>query len=146
MKLELKYPPFDIKLKKQNNETFVFDLVRKKWIVLTPEEWVRQHVISFLITEKNYPISFIAVEKEIALNDLKKRFDIVVYSKDLKPKILIECKAPYIELDREVMEQALRYNLNLQADFVMITNGMSDFIMNSFTFINELPKNHTQIS
>jgi len=109
--------------------------------VLTPEEWVRQHLINYLISVKNYPSSHIAIEKEITLNDLKKRFDVVVYNKQLQPFILIECKAPYIDLDFVVAEQALRYNLNLKSEFVMITNGLKDFVWNKNQKSCELPSN-----
>ena len=117
----------------------IFDFIRKKWLVLTPEEWVRQHVLNYLVTEKKFIASSISVEKELILNDIKKRYDIVVYSRDLKPYLIIECKAPYIELDRLVVEQALRYNLTVKAELLMITNGVSDLVFNSRNEIVELP-------
>lgn len=129
MNLSLKYPSFGVQIRNTNGKTFIFDQFRKKWLILTPEEWVRQHLTNYLVYEKKYPISLIAIEKEIALNDIKKRFDVVVYNKKLEPFILIECKAPYIKMDISVMEQALRYNLRLQSQFVMITNGISDIIV-----------------
>lgn len=141
MSLGLKYPSFNIKLKKENNQTFVFDPVRKKWLVLTPEEWVRQHVLNFLIEEKNFSPSKISIEKEIQINDVKKRFDIVVYGNSFEPFILIECKAPYIELDESVTEQALRYNLELKSEYVMITNGLKDFIFKGQKIVENLPSN-----
>lgn len=128
-----------MRLKKQGDQTHIFDFIRKKWLVLTPEEWVRQHVLNFLVTEKKINASFIAIEKELVLNDLKKRYDIVVYSQDLKPYLIIECKAPYIELNNMVIEQALRYNLILKANLLMITNGVSDLIFNSKNEITDLP-------
>ncbi len=139
MNLPLKYPLFNTKLKKQKNQTFIFDEVRKKWLVLTPEEWVRQHLIQFLINQKNCPISFISIEKEISLNDLKKRYDIVIYNKQLKPALVIECKAPYIELDSTVVEQALRYNLIIKANYLMISNGVSDLTFNHLNRQVNLP-------
>lgn len=131
MNLPLKYPPFEVQLKNKGSQTFIFDNIRKKWLVLTPEEWVRQHVINYLIAEKQFSPSLISVEKELKLNDLKKRYDIVVYSNDLKPYLIIECKAPYIELDELVIEQALRYNLILKAPLLMITNGVKDVVFNN---------------
>lgn len=128
-----------MRLKKRGDQTHIFDFIRKKWLVLTPEEWVRQHVLNFLVTEKKINASFIAIEKELVLNDLKKRYDIVVYSQDLKPYLIIECKAPYIELNNMVIEQALRYNLILKANLLMITNGVSDLIFNSKNEITDLP-------
>ena len=130
MDLPLKYPAFDIKVKRQNNQTFVFDFIRKKWLVLTPEEWVRQHVLNYLVTVKNFAASNISVEKELHLNQLKKRYDIVVYQ-NLKPHLIVECKAPYVNLDESVLEQALRYNLILRAPFLMISNGVSDLVFNA---------------
>ncbi|MCE3228621.1 MAG: restriction endonuclease subunit [Bacteroidetes bacterium] len=140
MSLQLKYPPFDVRVKNEKGNTFIFDVIRKKWLVLTPEEWVRQHLINYLVNEKKFPASLIAIEKEIALNDLKKRFDVVVFDKKLQPYILIECKAPFINLDLSVAEQVLRYNLNLQSEFVMITNGVEDFILNKKNQFTNLPE------
>ena len=130
MDLKLKYPPFDVRLKKQGEKTYIFDIIRKRWLVLTPEEWVRQHVLNYLLNEKKFPVSIISVEKELLLNGQKKRYDIVVY-KNLQPYLIIECKAPYISLDKNVVEQALRYNLTIKAELLMITNGVSDLIFNS---------------
>jgi hypothetical protein len=129
--LSLKYPPFDVRLKKQDGQTFIFDAIRKKWLVLTPEEWVRQHVLNYLVSEKKMPASSISIEKELVLNDLKKRYDIVVYTQELKPYLIVECKAPYIELNTAVVEQALRYNLVVKASLLMITNGISHLVFDS---------------
>ncbi len=126
----LRYPDFKIKLKKLKDKVMVFDVIRKDWFICTPEEWVRQHVINHLITDKKYPASLIAVEKTVLLNDLTNRFDLVVYSKDLKPYLLIECKAMYVELTGAVAEQAMRYNLTLNAPYFMITNGVEEFVFN----------------
>ncbi|MBL7912914.1 MAG: type I restriction enzyme HsdR N-terminal domain-containing protein [Bacteroidia bacterium] len=139
MNLALKYPLFNTKLKKQKGQTYIFDEVRKKWLLLTPEEWVRQHLIHYLIHEKKYPVSLISIEKEIILNELKKRYDIVIYNKQLVPVVVIECKAPYIELDKTVVEQALRYNLIIKAKYLMISNGVSDVTFNSLNQAVMLP-------
>ena len=139
MNLALKYPLFNTRLKKQNNQTYIFDVVRKKWLLLTPEEWVRQHLVHFLIQEKKYPISLLSIEKEINLNGLKKRYDIVIYNKQLQPTVIIECKAPYIELNETVVEQALRYNLVLKANYLMLSNGISDITFNSLNQQVNLP-------
>lgn len=136
----LKYPTFNIRLKQdQKQRLFVFDEIRKKWLSLTPEEWVRQHVVNFLISVKKYPLSFISLEKEIELNGTKKRYDVVVYNKAMKPLIIIECKAPEVSLSEQVLEQALRYNLVLDVQFILITNGLSDAVFNFSKQINELP-------
>jgi hypothetical protein len=135
----LKYPPFDVRVKNTGGQTFIFDFIRKKWLILTPEEWVRQHLLNYLVTEKKYPVSLIAIEKEIKLNDLKKRFDVVIYNTQMKPYILIECKAPFIELNTSVIEQVLRYNLVLRSGFVMITNGISDRVFDHNNRVVDLP-------
>jgi hypothetical protein len=140
LNITLKYPLFKAKIKKQKNQTYIFDEIRKKWLVLSPEEWVRQHLINYLINHKNYPVNFISIEKELFLNNIKKRYDVVIYNKQLIPKILIECKAPYIELNTGVIEQALRYNLVLKANYVMITNGVSDLIFNNLNQTLPLPE------
>lgn len=138
MNLSLKYPAFDAKVKNIKGRPYIFDALRKKWLALTPEEWVRQHLVNYLITVKKYPSSLISIEKEIKLNDLKKRFDVVVY-KEKMPHILIECKAPFISLENSVAEQALRYNLVLKSDYVMITNGISDLVFDKQNQVTVLP-------
>ena len=130
MHSSLKYPSYPIRLKQEKDRTLVFDPLRKKWFQLSPEEWVRQHVINYLVEEKKFPAGYISVEKELQLNDLSKRYDLVIFNRNLKPFMVIECKAPYIELNQSVIDQALRYNLVLQAPYVMISNGVSDFVFN----------------
>jgi hypothetical protein len=139
LNLHLKYPPFKVKLKQHKGQTLIFDVIRKKWLVLSPEEWVRQHLINYLVTEKKYPASMIAVEKEITLNDIKKRFDLVIYNSQMQPALVVECKAPFIELDESVIAQVQRYNLVLAAACLMITNGMSDLIFDRENKKIELP-------
>lgn len=100
----------------------VFCAVRKKWFLLTPEEWVRQNMIGYMHRSLGYPLKLMAIEKQMQLGELKKRFDIAVY-KDIKPWLLIECKEPGIPIDQRTLDQALRYNMQLQAPFFMISNG-----------------------
>jgi len=128
-----------VRLKKRGAQTLIFDFIRKKWLVLTPEEWVRQHLVNYLVTEKKFIASSISIEKELILNDLKKRYDVVVYNRNLQPYLIIECKAPYVALDRPVVEQALRYNLTVKAELLMITNGISDLVFNLKNEVVELP-------
>ena len=130
MNQTLKYPPFDVRIKKNKDKTYIFDAFRKKWVVVSPEEWVRQHVLHYLVSIIKISPSKIAVEKELQLNDLKKRFDIVVYNNLLKPLLIVECKAPYVQLDQNTIAQAQRYNLVLNAELLMITNGVSDLVLN----------------
>lgn len=139
MSLQLKYPSFNVQVKNLKGQTKIFDPIRKQWFVLTPEEWVRQHVLNYLIVIKKYPASLISVEKEVILNGLKKRYDIVIYKKDLSPFLIVECKAPYIELDISTIEQAQRYNLTLKANYLMTTNGIVDFVFDLKNQIIDLP-------
>ena len=128
-----------MRLKKLEEQTYTFNFISKKWLILTPKEWVRQHLLNYLVTEKKIPASSISIEKELVLNDLKKRYDIVVYTRQLKPYLIVECKAPYIALNKEVVEQALRYNLTVKADLLMISNGVSDLVFNIRNEVLELP-------
>jgi hypothetical protein len=121
--LEIKYPEPAFRTKKENGKDLLFDPLRKKWLLLTPEEWVRQNFVQYLAQIQHYPPSLIALEKEIWLGDLKKRFDILVYSKDHKPWMIIECKAPGIKLSVDTLQQALRYNISVPVEYLVVTNG-----------------------
>lgn len=121
--IKIEYPPYQPKIKKEKDKEFIFDEVRKRWVMLTPEEWVRQNILQYLLQVKQYPASLIAVEKEIWLGNLKKRFDIVVYDKDTQPWMIVECKSMDIELSKNVLDQALRYNQVIKASYIVITNG-----------------------
>ncbi len=129
IKLEssLIYPTFNVRIKHENKKAYVFDEIRRKWILLTPEEWVRQHLINHLVTQKNIPASLISVEKEIDLNNTRKRYDAVVYNKTMNPVLLIECKAPDVPITESTLEQTLRYNLILGVKFLLITNGLKEY-------------------
>lgn len=129
MESSLIYPSFNVRIKHENAKAYVFDEIRKKWILLTPEEWVRQHLLNHLITKKSVPASLISVEKEINLNNTKKRYDAVVYNKEMKPVLLIECKSPDVAITEATLEQALRYNLILGVNFLLITNGLKEFVV-----------------
>lgn len=123
--IKIEYPPYQPKIKEDAGRELIFDSIRKKWVVLTPEEWVRQNFLQYLIQVMQYPPSLIAVEKEITLGDIKKRYDIVVFDKNTKPFILVECKEMGVELTPQVLEQALRYNIAMQVPCLVITNGTS---------------------
>jgi len=138
LELRLKYPPYSPRLRQVSGKTQIFDFIRKKWLVLSPEEWVRQHLLNYLVNELKYPATVISVEKEIALNSIKKRYDVVVY-KNNAPFLIAECKAPYIELDTTTVEQALRYNLVLAAPYVLLTNGIADAVFNTLGKAVQLP-------
>jgi hypothetical protein len=134
--IKIEYPEYQPKIKKEGGREFIFDEIRKRWIILTPEEWVRQNFLQYLIHTKKYPASLIAVEKEIKLGELKKRFDIVVHDRDTRPWMIIECKKMNVPLDRSVLDQVLRYNMILQVPYLVITNG--NFCMASVIANNEL--------
>ncbi len=141
--IKIEYPPYQPKIKEENDREFIFDEVRKKWIMLTPEEWVRQNFLQYLVQIKKYPASLIAVEKEIKLGDLKKRFDIVVYDSNTKPWMIVECKEMNVTLDKSVLDQVLRYNISLKVPYLIITNGRYCMALklenNSMNEINALP-------
>lgn len=114
-------------IKVENNIKYIFCIIRKKWIILTPEEKVRQFTLHYLIHRLNYPQKYISVEKTLKVNELIKRYDIVVFNQELQPKILIECKAETVELKEKTMQQIAIYNITLQVPFLMITNGSISF-------------------
>jgi type I site-specific restriction endonuclease len=125
--LNIIFPPYQPSIKKLGLTDHVFDDIRKKWIVLTPEEWVRQNFIQYLTISKKYPASLLAIEKEIRLGDLKKRCDIVVFDNSMKPCIIVECKGMNIPITQKTLDQALRYNITLNVPIIIITNGRQSF-------------------
>jgi len=141
----LKFPTYSFRLKNSENNTHIFDVIRKKFVVLQPEEWVRQHCVQYLIQEKNYPISLINVEKVILINGLKKRYDIVVFNPDGSLAVVVECKAPKVQISQSVFDQIARYNLTLKASYLMVTNGLNHYFctmnhhLESFEFLETLP-------
>ena len=143
----LNYPNYSFRFKNSENKTYIFDEIRKKFVVLTPEEWVRQNTLQYLIQEKKYSTSFINVEKLVKVNRINKRYDIVVFNPDGSIFLLIECKAPEIQISQQTFDQIARYNLALKATFLMVTNGLNhyfcqmDFENEKYTFLKELP-NH----
>ncbi len=138
--INVAYPKFDFKIREENNKEFIYDELRRKWLVLTPEEWVRQNFVRYLVDVKKYPASLIAIEKEINVGELKKRFDIVVYKNDV-PWMIVECKQMNIKMDESVLQQVLSYHSQLQASFLVITNGNSTHILekkeNQFIEVDE---------
>jgi len=123
----------------------IFDSIRKRFVALTPEEWVRQHVISYLINEKNFPASLMAVEMPLKLNKLPKRADVVAFNKDGKPVVLVECKAPAVAVSQASFDQAARYCLPTDIKIIIITNGIIhycaeiDKINCQYKFLPEIP-------
>ena len=142
---KLNLPIYSIKLKKEDNKTLVFDPIRKKHIILTPEEWVRQNFIKFLIEEKNYPASLMAVEMGIDLLNTKKRCDIVLYNTKGLPHMIVECKAPSIKISQNTFDQIARYNMTLKTDLLVVTNGLQHYVCmidhqnQCYNFLKEIP-------
>lgn len=142
----LNFPTYTFRFKNSENNVSIFDKIRKKFILLTPEEWVRQHVVEFLLIEKKYPKSLINVEKKVNVNGMNKRYDIVVFNSDGTIFLLIECKAPEINVDQKTFDQIARYNLILNAQYLMVTNGLNhyfcemDFENEKYSFLKELPE------
>jgi hypothetical protein len=143
--LSLNFPGYNFRFKSSENKQQIFDIIRKKFVSLQPEEWVRQHVIHFLSVDKKYPKSLINVEKTLSLNGLRKRYDIVVFNKDGSIHILVECKSPSIIISQDVFDQIARYNLKLKAEYLMVTNGLEHFYCNmnyeeeKYSFLRQIP-------
>ena len=121
--ISIEYPAYPFRTKEEEGKKFIFDELRKQWLRLTGEEWVRQNFLQYLLQVKKYPAALIAVEKEIRLGELKKRFDILVYDSNHRPWLMIECKGMEIPLQEEVLQQALRYNIAVPVQYIIITNG-----------------------
>ena len=142
---KLNFKLYNFRFKNNENKVSIFDEIRKKFIILTPEEWVRQHVVQFLLEEKKYPKSLINVEKVLKINGLRKRYDVVVFNSDGSIFILIECKAPEIKITQATFDQIARYNMTMNAQFLMVTNGLNhyfcqmDYENEKYTFLENLP-------
>ncbi len=123
----------------------IFDILRKKFLVLTPEEWVRQHFVLYLLEEKKYPKSLIALEKQLTINNRKKRTDILIFNTKGEPDIIVECKAPSIKITQATFDQIARYNLKLKANYLIVTNGLQhfyckmDFENETYIFLKDIP-------
>lgn len=126
--VKITFRKYNFKISVENEIHYIFDEVRKKKIKLTPEEWVRQNFLHYLIYDLGYPKAKIAVEKEIIINGRKKRFDILVYNSDTLPFLLIECKAQTEKINEKVMEQTLRYNMQLKVPFICLSNGTNTYV------------------
>jgi len=141
----LNFPVYDFRYTERENKKYIFDIIRKKYVLLTPEEWVRQNFIRYLLEEKGYIQSLVRVEMFFKLNRLSKRADIALFDRNGKPKVLVECKSPKIAISQVVFEQVARYNLSFKVDFLVVTNGMQhfcckmDYEKKSYTFLKEIP-------
>jgi hypothetical protein len=142
---KLAFKSYSLLIKNSENKRHILDPIRKKFVVLTPEEWVRQHVIHFLIHEKKAPKSWINAEKQFTLAGLKKRFDVIVFSANGSAQLIVECKAPNVPITQETFDQIARYNMNFKAQYMMVTNGLEhfycsfDYTNQRYVFCEELP-------
>jgi len=142
---QLNLPNAALKTKLVEGTTQVFDAVRKKYLVLTPEEWVRQHFIHYLYKEKKYPLGLMGVELMVKYNGMQTRADIVLYNADGKPNVIVECKAPKVKITQDAFNQIAKYNFKLKVNFLVVTNGIQhfccamDYENNKITFLEEVP-------
>ena len=143
--VNLNLPKYSYKIKNKENKPYIFDIIRKKYIMLTPEEWVRQHFVNYLMTNKNYPKSHIALEKQMKINNLVKRTDILVFNNSGNPHIIVECKSPSIKISQNTFDQIARYNMKLDAKFLIVTNGIQHYYCKInhakevYEFLEDLP-------
>ncbi|MEL1244602.1 type I restriction enzyme HsdR N-terminal domain-containing protein [Flavobacterium sp. DGU11] len=143
---KLNFPDYTFRFKNSENKVAIFDEIRKKFVVLTPEEWVRQHVVRFLLEQKNYPKSHINVEKIIKINGLTKRYDAVVFQPDGTIFLLVECKAPGVPISQNTFDQIARYNMTVNAMHMMVTNGLNHYFCQmdheeeKYIFLPDLPE------
>jgi len=139
-----------LRIKNSENKLWNFDEIRKNFIILTPEEWVRQHTVQFLLQDKKYPKSYLNIEKLVKVNDIRKRYDVVVFHPNGELFLLIECKAPEVKITQDTFDQIARYNLELKAEYLMVTNGLNhyfwqmDFDNERYVFLEELPNFSTK--
>lgn len=142
---QLNFPKYQFKLIQKNNKNYIWDIIRKKNVQLTPEEWVRQHVIRYLIEEKKANPQVLAIEKQFQIGNMTKRADIVLYNSTLQPLLIVECKAPEIPITQKVFDQIARYHVSIPATYLMLTNGVQhiycqlDFQNKSYLFLENLP-------
>ncbi len=142
---ELNLPYYPFKLKSDGEKYLIMDELRKKYVVLTPEEWVRQHIVQYLVNFKNYPKGLISLEKGLRVNDLLKRTDVLIFDSNTEPLLLVECKAPEVKISQDVFDQAARYNSVYKVKYILITNGLEHFCAeiehssSSYKFLNDIP-------
>ena len=141
----LNLPSYPIKIKEKGEKQLIFDFLRRKYVALTPEEWVRQHFVHFLVEHKGYPQALLANEVELKVGEKKLRCDTLLYNRDLKPRMIIEYKAPTIQLQQKTFDQISAYNLLLKVDYLVISNGLQhycckmDYTQQRYSFLEQLP-------
>lgn len=146
MKLEKLYlPAFDYKIRQHEHGEKIWDAVRKKYVALTPEEWVRQHIIHYLLGYKKIPVGLTAIEKQFSYNNMTRRADVVIFDSTARPRLIVECKAPSVNLTQQTFEQIARYNVAMRVDYLMVSNGLShyyckmDYQRWTYEFLTDLP-------
>ncbi len=143
---KLNLPEYAFRTKMENGKQLIFDSIRKKFVVLTPEEWVRQNFIQYLKKEKKYPENLMAVEKQIMVNDKRRRFDLLIYLRNGQPYLIAEFKAPNVKITQDAFDQVVRYNMALRVERVIVSNGLQhfaceiDYVKNSFSYLPEIPE------
>lgn len=143
--MEINLPPYEIKLREQDGQRQIFDFLRRRYVALTPEEWVRQHFVHFLIEHKGYPKGLLTNEVELRIGEKKLRCDSLLYNKELQPQMIIEYKAPHIELTQRVFDQITAYNFLLHVDYLIISNGLQhyccrmDYEKREYSFLRNIP-------
>jgi hypothetical protein len=143
--MQLNLPGYEFSTTQKEGRTMIFDTYRRRWVKLTPEEWVRQNFIRYLVEEKHYPASLVAVEHSLKINRQVFRADAVVFSTNGLPLLLVECKAPEVKITQKVFEQIVRYNFEFQVDYLIVTNGMMHFcckinkLDQTYLYLEEIP-------
>ncbi len=143
--MQISFSKYDFRIRADGDKQFIFDIIRKKFVVLTPEEWVRQHIVHYLVHDHRFPKALISVEKQLVLNTLSKRTDIVLYTPSAQPVLIVECKAPDIVLSQKTFDQIARYNLTLQVPWLWVTNGTHNYLAkidlekSNWSFCDQLP-------
>ena len=143
--IQLNLPSYQIKLSGSKEKPTIFDILRRKYVALTPEEWVRQHFVHFLVEHKGYPATLLANEVKLQVGDKKLRADTVLYDTTLRPRMVVEYKAPHITITQEVFNQVTTYNMLLHVDFLIVSNGLNhyccrmDYEHNTYTFLDDIP-------
>lgn len=144
--MPLNLPEYPLKVKKNGSRLSIFDRLRKRYVALTPEEWVRQHFVEYLIEAKQFPAALMANEVSLTQNGIKRRCDTLVADREGKPLLIVEYKAPDIEITQQVFDQIVRYNMVLRARYLMVSNGMThyccqiDYENNTYSFLSEIPE------
>ncbi|MBR6590463.1 MAG: type I restriction enzyme HsdR N-terminal domain-containing protein [Bacteroidaceae bacterium] len=144
--LSLNLPPYATKIAVRDGKNSIWDIIRRKYVALTPEEWVRQHFVHFLVEHKGYPVSLLANEVALTLNGTSRRCDTVLYDRTLSPCMIIEYKAPHIPITQKVFDQISRYNLVFRVDYLIVSNGLShyccrmDYDHQSYEFLKDVPE------